>query len=141
MFEMPYGLKPLTEMFGGVDPIDPFVEAAARITHEANRAFCRTIGDYSQPEWERAPDWQRDSARNGVQFHLDNPNASPGASHANWLTQKLAEGWVYGPEKDPVRKTHPCCVAYDQLPVEQRAKDYLFRAIVHALAQAQKETA
>ena len=35
--------------------------------------------------------------------------------------------------KDAERKEHPCCVPYDALPVEQKTKDYLFRAVVHAL--------
>lgn len=45
-----------------------------------------------------------------------------------------AAGWKYGPVKDPERKEHPCFVPYDGLPPEQRAKDYLFRAVVHQLS-------
>ena len=47
------------------------------------------------------------------------------------MMQKTAEGWSWGPVKDPERKQHPCMVPYDQLPQEQRAKDYIFRAIVN----------
>ena len=105
----------------------------AKMAHEINKAYCEAIGDYSQPEWNDAPDWQRDSAINGVEFHLANPDASPSASHDNWLKQKLDEGWTYGEVKDPEKKEHPCCVPYEKLPVEQRAKDYLFRQVVHSL--------
>src|SRR5437879_1359495 len=42
------------------------VEQVAKICHEANRAYCETIGDNSQPTWEKAPQWQKDSAINGV---------------------------------------------------------------------------
>lgn len=52
----------------------------AKVAHGANRIYCQTIGDFSQPTWDGAPKWQRDSAKNGVQFHLDNPNADPSAS-------------------------------------------------------------
>jgi len=105
----------------------------AEVCHEANRAYCRTLGDLSQPAWVDAPEWQRNSAINGVNFHLDNPNAGPSASHENWLREKIADGWKWGPIKDPERKEHPCCIPYDQLPEAQKRKDALFIAIVHAL--------
>jgi hypothetical protein len=35
--------------------------------------------------------------------------------------------------KDPDAKTHPCILPYHELPLEQRLKDSLFMAIVHAL--------
>ncbi len=108
-------------------------EAIARVAHEVNRAYCDSIGDTSQPAWEKAPEWQRQSAVNGVKFHAENPTASPSASHENWLEEKRNDGWTYGPVKDPDAKQHPCFVAYDQLPQEQRSKDYLFKAVVGAL--------
>lgn len=106
----------------------------AEVCHEANAAFCRSLGDMSQPTWADAPDWQRESAINGVVFHIADPNASASASHNNWLKEKVEGGWVYGETKDPEAKTHPCVVPFEQLPPEQQAKDYLFRGIVHALA-------
>lgn len=108
-------------------------DEVARIAHEVNRAYCQALGDDSQPTWDEAPDWQKISARNGVVFHRLNPDAEPSASHDEWLREKLADGWVYGPEKDVEKKEHPCVVEYEELPVEQQAKDYIFRAIVHAL--------
>ncbi|WP_110933262.1 RyR domain-containing protein [Paenibacillus bouchesdurhonensis] len=104
-------------------------EQIARICHEVNRAYCSSIGDASQPSWEDAPEWQRDSAVNGVEFHLNN-DTTPEQSHENWMKEKVDSGWVYGSVKDPEKKEHPCMVPYDQLPLEQRTKDYLFKAIV-----------
>lgn len=109
------------------------VEGIARTCHEINRAYCAALGDHSQPAWEAAPQWQRDSAMAGVRMHLANPDAGPEASHASWMAQKQAEGWVYGPEKNPEKKEHHCMVPFEQLPREQQAKDFLFRAVVHAL--------
>lgn len=105
----------------------------AKVAHEVNRAYCQAIGDNSQPSWQDAPDWQRESAMNGVEFHQDNPTVTPEQSHNNWLEHKREEGWKYGPEKDADRKEHPCFVPYDELPQEQKAKDHIFRAVVHAL--------
>lgn len=106
----------------------------ARIAHETNRALCTAFGDHSQVAWEDAPDWQRESALAGVDLHLDNPSAGPQAGHEAWMAHKLADGWTYGPVKDPETKKHPCLVPFDHLPPEQQAKDYVFRAVVLALA-------
>lgn len=107
----------------------------AKVCHEANRAYCATLGDYSQPPWNEAPDWQRSSAVSGVQFHIDNPNAGPSASHSSWLAEKKADGWKYGPVKDPDNKEHPCYVPYEELPGDQKRKDLLFLSIVRALTE------
>lgn len=105
----------------------------AEVCHEANRAYCRTLGDFSQPAWVDAPEWQRNSAINGVNFHVDNPGSLPSASHDNWLAEKIASGWKYGLIKDPELKEHPCCVPYEELPDDQKKKDKLFIAVVEAL--------
>lgn len=109
------------------------IEKTAKVCHEANRAYCQAIGDNSQPSWEDAPDWQKSSAMDGVRFHQSNSDAGPDASHNNWLAHKKADGWKWGPVKDPDAKEHPCFVPYEELPIEQRAKDYIFRAICHAM--------
>jgi hypothetical protein len=57
----------------------------------------------------------------------------PEASHISWMTQKVADGWKYGEVKDAEAKTHPCIRPFAELPREQQAKDFIFRAVVHAL--------
>lgn len=109
------------------------VSEIAQVCHEANRAYCTTQNDDSQKSWEDAPHWQRVSAIKGVEFILSNPDATPEDSHKSWLAEKEATGWVYGEEKNTDKKTHPCYLPYDQLPIFQRRKDHLFRAIVLAL--------
>lgn len=109
------------------------IEDVARVSHEANRAYCLALGDSSQPAWDQAPEWQRESAINGVKFHLAHPDASASASHDCWLAEKRAAGWTFGTVKDPEKKTHPCFVPFEALPATQQLKDYLFRACVHAL--------
>ena len=42
--------------------------------------------------------------------------------HENWSAGRLAEGWTYGAVRDDEKKTTPCLVPYDELPVEE--KDY-----------------
>lgn len=106
----------------------------AKVCHEVNRAYCQALGVLSQPAWEDAPDWQRSSAVNGVRFIQSHPDAKPSASHDSWLAEKTRDGWTYGPVKDPELKQHPCFVPYDALPVEQKAKDYIFGAVVRTLS-------
>lgn len=106
----------------------------ARLAHEVNRAYCESQGDLSQAKWEDAPEWQRASARLGVELHLSGDHG-PEASHASWMTQKLADGWTYGETKDPVAKTHPCMVPFHDLPKEQQAKDFIFRGVVNSFKQ------
>jgi hypothetical protein len=109
------------------------IEQIAQVAHEINAAFYSSIGDNSQPTWKDAPQWQKSSAVNGVIFHLENPDASPSASHESWLKQKEEEGWKYGEVKNPETKEHPCFVPYAKLPMEQRSKDYLFKQVIHSL--------
>lgn len=116
--------------------MDNSVAFIARTAHEANRAYCESIGDSSQTSWEKAPEWQKSSAVNGVHFHLDclrrGKHAPPSASHDSWLAQKREDGWKFGAVKDVEKKEHPCFVPYDELPPQQKAKDFLFAAIVKA---------
>lgn len=114
------------------------IEDVAAICHAAHRAYCQALGDHSIPEWKDAPGWQRGTLINGVLLHIRTPGLPPSASHESWLKEKVADGWTYGPAKDPDAKTHPCCVPYDELPPEQKAKDTLFTGIIDALRDLTK---
>lgn len=109
-------------------------EQIACVCHEANRAYCEVLDDYSQPPWWEAPAWQKESAIAGVQAYLDNPGITPERSHENWMKLKEEGGWVYGETKDPDKKTHPCMVPYSDLPPKQRVKDALFLNVIKALS-------
>lgn len=111
------------------------VEDIAEVAHEVNKAYCEALGDQTQPAWKDAPEWQKNSAIVGVKFHLANPDAEASASHESWLKLKREEGWAWGPTKDPANKLHPCFVEFKDLPVEQKAKDFLFRQVVHSLSR------
>lgn len=125
--------SPTKPFIDGYTPLEEAIQDIARVAHEANRAYCEALGDNSQLAWEDAPDWQRDSVVSGVEFHLNNPMASAGASHNNWMKDKIDAGWTWGNAKNEDLKTHPCLVPFLELPTAQQAKDFIFRAIVHAL--------
>lgn len=107
----------------------------ARVCHEVNREWCLYQGDESQAPWEFAPDWQKESCLAGVGFVLENVTAGPSASHESWMRHKVADGWIYGPTKDPEAKTHPCMVPFEDLPPEQQFKDRLFRTVVLSMIE------
>lgn len=102
--------------------------------HQANKAICEAAGDFTQKDWADAEQWQRDSAIKGVQFAIDNPNAPPSAQHDAWCADKIKDGWKFGPEKNATTKEHPCLVDFGMLPVHQRIKDHVFKAIVKSMA-------
>lgn len=85
-----------------------FNDTIAQVAHEANRAYCHSMGDSSQLPWAKAPEWQRESAMNRVRFHLERhiagKPANPSESHNS----------------------------HEELPAEQRLKDDLFAGIVAA---------
>lgn len=110
------------------------IEDLAKICHEANRAYCEALFDFSQKSWEECDEKLKLSTINGVIYHLKNENVTPKESHENLLKYKLAEGWKYGLVKDFDKKEHPCLLPYESLPEVQRYKDILFKNIVDALA-------
>ena len=113
------------------------VKEIARVCHNVNKAYCEAIGDDSQVNWEEAPEWQRNSAIAGVCLHAGDSDITPADSHVSWMKQKEADGWKYGEVKDADKKEHPCMVPYEELPVEQKAKDYIFKQIVDSLMELQ----
>lgn len=110
------------------------ISEIAAVCHAVNRAYCQSIGDHSQVQWEFATPEIQTSMVRGVVAVLRDPEITPEELHQKWMEAKAEDGWHYGPIKDADKKTHPCMVAYSLLPSDQRTKDYLFRATVKALA-------
>lgn len=109
------------------------INAIAQVCHAANKAWCETKGDNSQKSWDEAEVWQKESAIKGVEFRLNNPEAGEDAQHNAWMKDKINDGWVFGLVKDSEKKTHPCILPFNELPIFQQKKDRLFCAIVDSL--------
>ncbi len=112
-----------------------FIEGAARLAHAANTAYCEALGDFSHKAWSQLSEEEKQRIMDGVHYVIENPQAGPDSSHANWFNYMIAEGWKYGEHKDPAAKTHPCMMPFDELPQEQQAKDFIFRSIVLEMAR------
>lgn len=52
------------------------------------------------------------------------------AAHDSWWQAYIELGWVYGPERDPVKKTHPDMVPFAELGWRERIKDAVFVALL-----------
>lgn len=110
------------------------LESIAKVCHEANGAYCASIGDNTGTSWEDAPRNIKAAAIAGVKILIANPELTSCDMHEAWLDFKTREGWVFGEVKDIKAKTHPCLVPYDELSAAQQTKDIIFSAIVRGMA-------
>lgn len=110
------------------------IEDLARACHEINKIYCESIGDFSHPHWEDAPEWQKESHINAVESHfLYGSEIPPNKLHDLWLYDKLKSGWKYGIEKNTELKTHPNLLPYENLKKEDKFKDVLSAKIISTL--------
>ena len=43
--------------------------------------------------------------------------------HEIWAKERIVQGWTYGEKRDDVLKHHPCLIAYEDLPEEEKVYD------------------
>ena len=43
--------------------------------------------------------------------------------HEIWAQERMNQGWTYGEKRDDAKKQHPCLVAYEDLPEEEKVYD------------------
>lgn len=108
-------------------------EEIAPVVHAAIRAYQKVLGQPTSPPWDEVT-WEKQSTLEGVQFALEDP--TPGQQHNQWMRERLAAGWKWGPLKDNDAKTNPTLVPFEQLPPAEQAKDTLLIAITSALKDA-----
>jgi RyR domain-containing protein len=120
---MPPEMPPLGYDFLG--PREEAVVLCGLICHNVVKALNDSRGEFTV-SWDES----RASTMQGVIAILDNPLLTPEQSHQSWMDFKVAQGWKFGPNKDPVAKTHPLMIPYSELPKEQQVKDAIFGAIV-----------
>lgn len=108
-----------------------FVESAASRAHDTISFMCAT----GAPPWDAVRESQKSSCRAGVRWVLWNPNATPEELHNEWMREKIAEGWVYGKQKNEANKVHPCLVSFSELSKNDKIKDELF---IHSVLETVK---
>jgi hypothetical protein len=108
-------------------------EQVAAIVHTTLSRLQYELGETvpSQP-WECETKYVQQTCIEGVR--RARRGVTPEQHHEEWRIDKEADGWVYGAEKNSVRKTHPCLVPYRELPEYQKDKNRVFLFIVTALS-------
>ena len=101
-------------------------QALAKLAYQINRLFSQAVGDQVKPYNKE----QEDATLQGIEDFKKNPSTSPKEAHDKWVSAKKASGWVFGPKKDAVKKTHPNILPYGALTKEQKAKDEIFIAVM-----------
>ena len=43
--------------------------------------------------------------------------------HEIWAQERMDQGWSYGEKRDDDKKHHPCLIAYEDLPEEEKNYD------------------
>lgn len=43
--------------------------------------------------------------------------------HEVWAQTRMEQGWTYGEQRNDAKKQHPCLVAYEELPEEEKEYD------------------
>ena len=46
-------------------------------------------------------------------------------THDNWATQRIKEGWSYGPRRDDALRQHPGLVPFEELSEDEKEYDRL----------------
>ncbi|KVZ18615.1 hypothetical protein WT88_29475 [Burkholderia stagnalis] len=115
------------------------VTQIARIAHEVNRAYCKSIGDDSHLPWGKASPAERDAAQMSVTAMMRGFQ-TPEQIHEAWRKELALSGWAHGLRYDPAKKTHPHLVDYASLPLTMRTRDALFLAVMRgAMLQGDPE--
>lgn len=108
----------------------------ARILNEMTRLIPRPDGSLPL-HWEELTDEQRNSAIEAVK-DITNHDAlffelldwEPYLFHDVWVKGNEHDGWVYGETYCPINKTHPCMVAFDELPDSEKFKDEIWATVM-----------
>jgi hypothetical protein len=108
------------------------VEHIAHIAYDAVQTYCRTIGEDPNLPWAELPEVSREGLIAGTHAVLDGTAGTAEAQHERWCAYWIGKGWITGDVKSNELKTHPNLVTWPELPIEQRMKDVLFRAVVLA---------
>lgn len=43
--------------------------------------------------------------------------------HETWAQERIRQGWTYGAQRDDALKHHPCLIAYEDLPEDEKQYD------------------
>lgn len=110
---------------------DFIIDNICRECHTANNSLRLTNNESELPDWEYLSQDLKDNTKNTVLQILDNPSYTAENAHDEWMKHKMTQGWVYGENKDDVKKTHPLLIPFSEMSDIDKLKDQLFIDIVN----------
>lgn len=112
-------------------------ERRAIFVYETARMQAEAVGAPIIPErWSRRDDAFRTQFLDVIERQCGpDRKADPEELHNDWWRKYEEMGWRYGPTRDPVAKTHPDMVPFDELGWEERNKDAVFVALCEIARQ------
>lgn len=111
--------------------LPPLTECRARFVYEAARLQAICVGAPVIPElWQDREEPFRGQFRDVIEM-MCGPSRKddPEDLHDDWVRAYEAMGWRYGEVRDPVAKTHPDMVPFDELEQREQDKDAVFLAL------------
>jgi len=116
------------------------VNEITKIIYEATRFEAKWSGRSIVPEpWEERDEAFRNQMTKVVEeyFKMDKL-PTPEEAHDSWVKAYEKMGWKYGEKRDPVFKTHPDMVPFNELSLDEREKDAIFLAFIYVLKELLK---
>lgn len=107
------------------------VEDIARIVVNTNADYSNALGEQIA-YWDETSTEVKNSIIRGVISAL-RYDPTPEQNHQNFLDDRMKDGWTYGPEKNVELKQHPDLLPFEQLPTDQKAKNFIFLSLVKSL--------
>lgn len=112
------------------------LERRAWFVYEAGRLQAIAVGALVPEPWSDREPTFRDQFLEVIEMMCgSNRQSSPEELHDDWVKAYAAMGWVYGPQRDPERKTHPDLLPFNQLEPRERDKDAVFVALCEIARQ------
>ncbi|MGC8622087.1 MAG: RyR domain-containing protein [Caldisphaera sp.] len=81
-------------------------------------------------KWEERDKEFRKQFTDYIESLQGKPLPTPEEAHNSWWRRYKEMGWKYGEVRDPVVKTHPDMVPFNELPKDEQEKDEAFLALV-----------
>ena len=110
---------------------DSKIYDVCKVCHDKNNELMVANGETPRGDWESLDQVDKDLTYKSVKRIIDDRTITAKDIHDEWMTNKESDGWVYGLVKDPVNKTHPLMIPFDEMSDIDKQKDQSFIDIVN----------
>lgn len=129
----------MSQIDGDAHQMRKLAEKIAYVAHQVHRMQTLAMGMDHVPEWEEATkDYIDGSVHLTLAFIRGKGQFTPMSSHELWYADKIAQGWVWGSERNEQSKTHPDLIEWAKLPPERRLFSNTHYTITMAMMNVQE---